>query len=305
MPLKKSFFLTKIENTILHFPIKHTLDLTPNTAGEDLRRDDVPFPYDPSITMSMHADFEHNAASSNTYSFIAGHPHSHQNHSRPSPSTKNITIVPLLPTFTAASAETRALPATTDVCCYWDTEPFDTQPLGLPEKKVGGTFYVKHCFCSFNCMASYNFELKDTNVWERYMLINLMNQTMYNLNQNVRVELALPREALTKFGGKYNIVQFRNLYKEKCIKVMSYPIIHIQTYLEENQLSTDSHHQHQQQLLLSNNNNNNNNNDTNSSSSDVKQYLNKINDKYNLARTKETTHSSRNTLEFCMGLKNV
>jgi hypothetical protein len=211
--------------------------------------------------------------------------------------------VPLLPTFTAASNETNALPAKTDVCCYWDTEPFDTPPLGMPEKKVGGTFYVKHCFCSFNCMASYNFELKDTKVWERYMLINLMNQTMYHLNQNVRVQLALPREALTKFGGKYDIVTFRNLYKEMCIKVLSYPIIHIQTYLEENQISTDSHQQ--QQMLLLTNSNSHNNNDNNSSSSDVKQYLNKISDKYNLARTKETTHSSRNTLEFCMGLKNV
>ena len=126
---------------------------------------------------------------------------------------------------------------------------------------------------------------------------------MYNLNQSVKVHLAPPREALTKFGGKYNIDDFRSLHKDKSIKVMSHPIIHIQTYLQENQLSADTHTQQQQQTY-NNNNHNHNNHNNNNTDAKPQQYLHKINEKYNLARTKDIL-TSRNTLEFCMGLKNV
>jgi hypothetical protein len=310
-PPKKSFFLAKIENTILHFPIKHKLDLTPDDTPPLLLSSaaaaapDVPFPYDPNIYVTMHADFENNTSesSSNTFSFIktngGGGPPPLL------PSNRSITIIPVLPTFQA-----QTMPERTDVCCYWCTEPFSTPPLGLPERKIGNVFFVKHCFCDFPCMAAFNFDKKDSLMWERYALICLMQKSMYNLNQLVKVCLAPPREALTKFGGKYSIEVFRNLHKDKSIKVMSHPIIHIQTYLEENQLSADTHTQLQQQTYhgstssgggsgggaLKHNNP--------EAKQQQQQYLHKMNERYNLARTKDIL-TSRNTLEFCMGLKNV
>ena len=300
---KKAFFLAKIENTILHFPIKHKLDLTPDVVDTTATKTndvspDAPFPYDPNVYVSMHADFENNASeasSSNTFSFIK----TNGGTTSSFPPNRSITIVPLLPTF-VESKSSRQMPERTDVCCYWCTEPFSSTPLGLPERRIGSMFFVKHCFCDFPCMAAFNFEKKDSRMWERYALITLMRKSMYNLNQAVKVHLAPPREALVKFGGKYSIEEFRILHKNKSIKVMSHPIIHIQTYLEENQLSADTHTQLQQQTY---NSNNKNNTPINNIEAKQQQYLHKI-EKYNLARTKDIL-TSRNTLEFCMGLKNV
>lgn len=303
-PPKKAFFLAKIENTILHFPIKHKLDLTPDVPAEAplVPPTSSPFPYDPNIYVSMHADFENNTSesSSNTFSFIKA-----AGGAQPPPLLPNrsITIIPVLPTFVQTSQQTQTMPERTDVCCYWCTEPFSTPPLGLPERKIGNVFFVKHCFCDFPCMASYNFEKKDALMWERYALIMLMRKSMYNLNQDVKVFLAPPREALTKFGGKYTIEEFRNLHKSKSIKVMSHPIIHIQTYLEENQLSADTHTQLQQQTY-SGGSSSGITNTIAKSAAEKQQSLLKINERYNLARTKDVL-TSRNTLEFCMGLKNV
>ena len=55
---------------------------------------------------------------------------------------KGIKIVPLLSGFVDCNAS-KTLPVTTEVCCYWCTEQFDNQPVALPEKKVGDTFFVK------------------------------------------------------------------------------------------------------------------------------------------------------------------
>jgi hypothetical protein len=311
---KKAFFLAKIENTILHFPIKHKLDLTPDVPAEAPLvplPTSSPFPYDPNIYVSMHADFENNtseSSSSNTFSFIkaGGVP--------PPPLLPNrsISIIPVLPTFFEMTQQTQTMPERTDVCCYWCTEPFSTPPLGLPERKIGKAFFVKHCFCDFPCMASYNFEKKDSLMWERYALIVLMRKSMYNLNQDVKVFLAPPREALAKFGGKYTIDEFRNLHNSKSIKVMSHPIIHIQTYLEENQLSADTHTQLQQQTYSSGgtsgsaggSGSGSGGSSITKSAAEKQQSLLKINERYNLARTKDVL-TSRNTLEFCMGLKIV
>jgi hypothetical protein len=284
---KKSFFLTKIENTILHFPIKGELtkpvNKTLNLSGFSTNSISIqgPSPYDPNVYVNMHADFEN---ASHSFAFVPPEP---KKNLTLNAINKSVKIIPLLTDFIKCN-EDKTLPEKTDVCCYWDTEQFDNQPVGLPEKKVGDTFFVKHCFCGYSCMASYNFSLNDDKMWERYALINLMYKKQYNLNQNIKVELAPPREALSKFGGKYSIVDFRELCKQKSIKVMSFPIISIQTYLEEmnNQLAVDN---------LSNGGG--------PSQSEVKTYLDKVNDQYKLSRNK--TSASKNTLEFCMGLKKV
>ena len=84
----------------------------------------------------------------------------------------------------------------------------------------------------------------------------------------------------------FDIERFRELNKEKSIKIMSFPIISIQTYLEEINATTVDNASSQ-----------------GPTQSEVKTYLDKVNDQYKLSRKK--TMASKNTLEFCMGLKKV
>jgi hypothetical protein len=284
---KKSFFMTKIENTILHFPIKGNIskglfdECSKNNIFTQNNESVGPIPYDPNMYINMHADFEN---ASHSFAFVPPELEIKKSIGFTA-INKTVKIVPLLGEFTKCN-ESRVLPEKTNVCCFWDTEPFENPPVGLPERKEGDTFFVKHCFCSFNCMASFNFSLNDEKMWERYALINLMYKKQYNLNQNIKIQLAPPREALIKFGGVYDIVKFRELNKEKSIKIMSFPIISIQTYLEEmNATAAD------------------NASSQGPTQSEVKTYLEKVNDQYKLSRKK--TMASRNTLEFCMGLKKV
>lgn len=281
----KQTIISKIENTILHFPIKSDIGIktTKNTSifnNSHISNVD-PTPYDPNISINMYADFEN---TTHSFAFINNELPKNKNLKLNS-INKNIKIVPVLNDFIKYN-DTKSMPEKTNICCYWDTEQFETQPLGMPEKKLGDTFFVKGCFCSFNCMASYNFSLNDDKVWERYALINLMYKMMYNLNQNFKVDLAPPRESLIKFGGIYEINKFRELSLEKSIKVLSFPIINIQSYLEEINF---------------------NNNDTISSGGpsqiDVKNYLEKVNNDFKLSRNKGM--NTKNTLEMCMGLKNL
>ena len=284
---KKSFFLTKIENTILHFPIRtdisKTTPITKTTFSFPNQNIDIqgPSAYDPSIYVNMHADFDN--AVSHSFAYVNPEP---KKNLMLNAINKSVKIIPLLQAFIDCNKNS-ALPEKTDICCFLCTEGFDNPPVGLPEKKVGNTFFVKHCFCNYNCMARFNFDINDDKMWERYALINLMYKLHYNLNQNIKVELAPPRDSLIKFGGKYTIEQFREMCHNKSVKIMSFPIISIQTYLEEmnNQLHADN---------LSSGG---------PSQSEVKTYLEKVNDQYKLSRNKNT--GSKNTLEFCMGLKKV
>jgi hypothetical protein len=297
--IKKTNLISKIENTILFFPIKSELSMNPslkylqstgfndeyksnNFVSSSLNKNLDPTPYDPNINLNMHADFEN--ITSHSFAYVVNEPNKNKNLNL-NYINKNIKVVPILNEFIKTNLS-KEMPMKTNICCYWDTEPFDWEPLGLPEKKIGDTFYVKHCFCSFNCMASYNFRINDDKIWERYALINLMYKKMYNINQNIKVKLAPPIESQIKFGGIYNIEEFRKLCDHKFIKVQSFPLINIQSYLEEINIQTGD------------------NQSTNSmSQSEVKNYLDKVNNDYKLSRSKLS--GQKNTLELCMGLKKL
>jgi hypothetical protein len=104
-------------------------------------------------------------------------------------------------------------------CCYWDTCPFKTKPIGLPYKRIvykcKETNQMKHKyivygkFCSFGCMASYNFSLKDLQMYERFLLINSFYKDTFGVEK--LITFAPPVEMLDKFGGPYNITKFRNI----------------------------------------------------------------------------------------------
>jgi hypothetical protein len=101
----------------------------------------------------------------------------------------------------------------TDIACWWCCNKFDNLPLGLPEKYLDSKFYVQGCFCSFNCIQSYNLSLNDNKIWDRFSLLNYMKIKI--TNNDFTITTAPPRQALKMFGGPLSIDEFR----KKCISL--------------------------------------------------------------------------------------
>lgn len=101
--------------------------------------------------------------------------------------------------------ETKEWPISTNISCWWCTYNFDNIPCGLPTSIHNDKYNVLGIFCSPECSAAYNFDSKDSHIWERYALLN----TLYAKDTN-KINLAPPREILKKFGGHITIGQFRN-----------------------------------------------------------------------------------------------
>lgn len=125
-------------------------------------------------------------------------------------------------------------PQSTNIYCMWCCHPFDTIPCALPIKYINDVFYLKGCFCSFNCAAAYNFDKKNENIWERYSLLNLLYKKIYNTSF-IKIKLAPPRETLKIFGGFLTINEFRNNFlMNKKYSIIMPPFISIIPKIEEN-----------------------------------------------------------------------
>ena len=123
----------------------------------------------------------------------------------------------------------------TDVCCWWCTEKFDTFPCFIPERFNDNKFYVFGCFCSFNCAKRYNIELLDYKVFDRDSLLNRLYSTIYPDSTGSTIQLAGPRESLTKFGGPLSIDEFRaNFYiTGKDYRLLLPPMVNLVACIEE------------------------------------------------------------------------
>jgi hypothetical protein len=95
----------------------------------------------------------------------------------------------------------------TDVLCWWCCHKFEGMPIGLPEKYYLDTFYLFGNFCSFNCGLSYNINMNDNKLWERYSLLHFMYKKMFNME--IKISPAPTRELLNIFGGPLTIEEFR------------------------------------------------------------------------------------------------
>jgi len=127
-------------------------------------------------------------------------------------------------------------PDSTNICCWYDTEQFDTPPIPCPfsYETSTDTFTVAGCFCSWNCSYSYF----KKNVIDKFDLFSFFyrrvtGDTTYNLN----IKDALPILSLNKFGGIYPI----KTYREKSIdqnlshRVVHHPFKAHNIYIEETQ----------------------------------------------------------------------
>lgn len=121
--------------------------------------------------------------------------------------------------------------------CKWCAHGFDTVPIGLPERYCPKEkkYYLRDCFCSFNCAATYNFKIiADYKVHERFALLNNIKKLIFK-DCVKPIVLAGPRELLECFGGEKTIDEFRSM----CIPIpkeynhLMPPMIPIFTVVEE------------------------------------------------------------------------
>jgi hypothetical protein len=132
------------------------------------------------------------------------------------------------------SNKEKVWPESTNICCWWCCHGFQNTPCSLPFSYKKNKFYVKGIFCSFNCSASYNFNMNDNNIHERYSLLNLMYKKLY-YRKFIKINLAPPRESLKMFGGYLDIDEFRNycLENERIFNLIDPPLISIIPKIEE------------------------------------------------------------------------
>ena len=99
----------------------------------------------------------------------------------------------------------------TDIACWWCCHQFDNTPIGIPEYKIKNKFYLYGCFCSFNCMLSYNIDINDSKIWDRqtniYILKNIIDK-----DNNYIINPAPPRQCLKFFGGNLSILEYRKSF---------------------------------------------------------------------------------------------
>ena len=170
-------------------------------------------------------------------------------------------------------------PSSTRINCLWCCEEFDNEPYGIPMKKNGDTFHMFGNFCSPQCAAAYIFDQNDnTNeLWERYSLLNFLYGSATE-----KINVALPRLALKKFGGPFTLDEWKKKSKCKCYKVIMPPMVSIIPTLEE--ITIDSDNSFFQGI-----------------NSD---FINKTSNDLRLKRSNPLPNH-KNTLENCMNLKLV
>lgn len=102
-------------------------------------------------------------------------------------------------------------PKQTGVCCWWDTEPFSGQPVGvaLCFRRSHVQYMTEGIFCSFACAHTYLIENKP----EKLQLLKEMYCTLTRPDKESLSDLVMPRAPhfarLKKFGGDLSTEEFR------------------------------------------------------------------------------------------------
>lgn len=122
----------------------------------------------------------------------------------------------------------------TNLCCWWCTEKFETDPVFLPCKYDDKGYYVYGVFCSFNCALAYNNnETHDFKKNERASLLHKLQEEMYGESQ--KITEAPSRYVLKKYGGVITINQYRNnlIFNNKEYRVYVPPLLPVVPKIEE------------------------------------------------------------------------
>ena len=133
----------------------------------------------------------------------------------------------------------------TDKKCWWDSYSFNNLPCFLPELYHNNIYYVRGCFCSFNCALAYNlYYIKDSKTNRRTTLIYKLYRELYGLNVDDPLDIkeAPPKEIIGDYGGdpKITIDVYRKTFNvlNKNYIIFVPPIKPINIIVEEH--NTDS-----------------------------------------------------------------
>jgi hypothetical protein len=104
--------------------------------------------------------------------------------------------------------ESKKIPETTNICCFWDVHPFSWKPCVIPEREEKGVYRVYGNFCSPNCALAYLLkENLDTHVrWERIALLHRLYGKQYTSG---RIFPSPSLNTLAIFGGPVLIDKYR------------------------------------------------------------------------------------------------
>jgi hypothetical protein len=119
------------------------------------------------------------------------------------------------------------------VKCWWCCNTFKSKAIYLPHKLINNIYYVTGIFCSFNCVLSYNYNIKDAYTVTRANLIYLMYSQL--LSPIEHIVPAPPKEVLIEFGGYLTIDEYREksvIYSRE-IKVVLPPMKSLHLVIED------------------------------------------------------------------------
>lgn len=116
----------------------------------------------------------------------------------------------------SASSETKELPSSTSVACFWCCEVFQGRPCVLPNFVSDSVWHVYGNFCTPQCASAYLLnEQLDTHVrWNRLALLH----RLYAASCGGRVYPAPHRECLERFGGPMKTQDFRTLCEQRKVR---------------------------------------------------------------------------------------
>lgn len=122
--------------------------------------------------------------------------------------------------------------------CRWDHQTFTNIPCFLVESYYNNTYYVRGCFCSFNCALAHNlYYIKDSKIHQRKSLTYKLYREIHGLTFDDVVEIkeAPEIDILDSYGGDMSIDAFRRsfLMLEKEYIVYVPPIKPINIIIEE------------------------------------------------------------------------
>jgi hypothetical protein len=115
------------------------------------------------------------------------------------------------------SKETKELPETTDVACFWCCHSFDTQPCVIPIREEQGIWEVYGNFCSPECAIASLLDEKEGShtQWERIALLH----RLYSNGVGGRIYPAPSRAILKHFGGDLSIESYRETIRARKVRV--------------------------------------------------------------------------------------
>ena len=117
------------------------------------------------------------------------------------------------------------MPQTTDLCCWYDTEPFKSIPIAIPIKCIRDKQFIHHLsksmnikfgdvifegegvFCSLECCKTYVMK-NPSNLYKDVSANLLIYKGLLEYKEDIKCRGSV--KSLKKFGGTQTIEEFRN-----------------------------------------------------------------------------------------------